>query len=378
MQKLSRTLLFLAAGLGISIFVCIAIWLLGLFFVGIPLAGDAIGEPAPDIDPLQETIISIFLAGNLGALRTPVGDAAQDMEFVVEEGESARDVVGKLKEHGFIQNDLLFLLYLRYRGLDRGIEAGIYNLPGGLTIPELAEVLQSARSSSSAVTIPEGWRREQIGESLSLFINLSPDEFIALTSQPIPGFSFSSEIPPNATLEGFLFPDTYQITPDDITLDLVLLMMANFDNQVTPNVRLAFANQGLSLFQAGTLASIVEREAVVPDERPIIASVFLNRLSAGMNLDADPTVQYALGKPQDDNWWKAPLFFEDLEIDSPYNTYRYLGLPPGPIANPGLDSLLAVAHPDTTPYLYFRATCDGSGEHLFAETFEGHLQNACE
>ena len=247
-----------------------------------------------------------------------------------------------------------------------------------MTIPELAEVLQSARASSSAVTIPEGWRREQIGESLSSFVNLSPDEFFALTAQPIPGFSFSSEIPPNATLEGFLFPDTYQITPDDITLDLVLLMMANFDNQVTPDARLAFSNQGLSLFQAVTLASIVEREAVVPDERPIIASVFLNRLSAGMNLDADPTVQYALGKPQDDNWWKAPLFFEDLEIDSPYNTYRYPGLPPGPIANPGLDSLLAVAHPDTTPYLYFRAACDGSGEHLFAETFEGHLQNACE
>ena len=376
MQKLSRTLLFLAAGLGIAILVCIAIWLLGLFFVGIPMAGDAIGEPAPDIDPLQETLISIYLAGNLGALRTPVGDAAQEMEFVVEEGESAQDVVGKLKQHGFIQNDLLFLLYLRYRGLDRGIEAGIYNLPGGLTIPELAEVLQSARASSSAVTIPEGWRREQIGESLSSLSNLSPDEFINLTSQPIPGFSFSSEIPPDATLEGFLFPDTYQISPDDITLDLVLLMMANFDNQISPDERLAFSNQGLSLFQAVTLASIVEREAVVPDERPIIASVFLNRLSSGMNLDADPTVQYALGNQE--SWWKAPLFFEDLEIDSPYNTYRYPGLPPGPIANPGLDSMLAVAHPATTPYLYFRAACDGSGEHLFAETFEGHLQNACE
>ena len=376
MQKLSKTLLFLVAGLGIAILVCIAIWLLGLFFVGIPMAGDAIGEPAPDIDPLQETLISLYLAGNLGALRTPVGDVAQDMEFVVDEGESARDVVGKLKQQGFIQNDLLFLLYLRYRGLDRGIEAGIYNLPGGLTIPELAEVLQSARASSSAVTIPEGWRREQIGESLSSFVNLSPDEFFALTAEPIPGFSFSSEIPPDATLEGFLFPDTYQITPDDITLDLVLLMMANFDNQVTPDMRQAFSTQGLSLFQAVTLASIVEREAVVPDERPIIASVFLNRLHVGMNLDADPTVQYALGKQ--DNWWKAPLFFEDLEIDSPYNTYRYPGLPLGPIANPGLDSLLAVAYPDTTPYLYFRAACDGSGEHLFAETFEGHLQNACE
>ncbi len=245
-----------------------------------------------------------------------------------------------------------------------------------MTVPELAELLQSARATSSTITIPEGWRREQIGESFNSFDNLSPDDFYGLTSQPIPGFSFASEIPPGASLEGFLFPDTYQITPDDATLDLVLLMVANFDKQVMPDERLAFSDQGLSLFQAVTLASIVEREAIVPEERPIIASVFLNRLRAGMNLESDPTVQYALGTTE--NWWKSPLFFEDLEIDSPYNTYRYPGLPPGPIANPGLDSLLAVAHPDPTPYFYFRAACDGSGEHIFAETFEGHLQNACD
>jgi UPF0755 protein len=127
-----------------------------------------------------------------------------------------------------------------------------------------------------------------------------------------------------------------------------------------------------------TLASIVEREAAVAEEMPQIASVFLNRLALGMKLDADPTVQFALGRQPDGGWWKAGLTFADLEIDSPFNTYRFAGLPPGPIANPGLASLEAVAQPTETVYLFFRAACDGSGRHLFAVTFEEHQANACD
>jgi len=123
------------------------------------------------------------------------------------------------------------------------------------------------------------------------------------------------------------------------------------------------------------LASIIEREAVQASERPLIASVFLNRLALGIPLQADPTVQYPLGRP--DAWWKAPLSIEDLQVDSPYNTYLHQGLPPGPIASPGLASLESVAAPVETSYLFFRAACDGSGRHLFATTFEEHLANAC-
>jgi UPF0755 protein len=159
---------------------------------------------------------------------------------------------------------------------------------------------------------------------------------------------------------------------------LVQSMLQNFDKRVTGELRSAFSDQGLSLYQAVILASIVEREAVVPDERELIASVFLNRLSMDMKLEADPTIQYALGQQPDGGWWKAPLSLEDLEINSPYNTYLYQGLPVGPICNPGLDSLLAVAYPASSPYLYFRAQCDGSGRHFFSETFEEHQRNACE
>jgi UPF0755 protein len=145
-----------------------------------------------------------------------------------------------------------------------------------------------------------------------------------------------------------------------------------------PEIIAGLENSGLSLFEGVTLASIVQREAVVEEEQSLIASVFLNRLRTGIKLDSDPTVQYALGLQEGQNtWWPNPLNEEDLMVDSLYNTYLYPGLPPGPIANPGLSAIQAVAFPDESPYFYFRARCDGSGRHAFAVTYEEHLQNAC-
>jgi UPF0755 protein len=137
--------------------------------------------------------------------------------------------------------------------------------------------------------------------------------------------------------------------------------------------------KGMTIYQVITLASIVEREAVVSEERPLIASVYLNRVAAGMKLEADPTVQYAMGYQAATNqWWNLNLTQDDYAaVDSPYNTYLYAGLPPGPIANPGLASILAVIYPANSPYLFFRAKCDGSGQHNFAVTYEQHLSNAC-
>jgi len=155
-------------------------------------------------------------------------------------------------------------------------------------------------------------------------------------------------------------------------------MLTDFGQRVTPAIRDGIARQGLNLYQGLILASIVEREARIPEERPLIASVYLNRLKIGMKLDADPTVQYALGFQNDTGeWWKKPLLLADLDVDSPYNTYRYPSLPPGPIANPGLASIQAVAQPAQTDFLYFQAECDGSGRHRFARTFEEHAANSC-
>ena len=160
--------------------------------------------------------------------------------------------------------------------------------------------------------------------------------------------------------------------------DLVRVALDRYAQEITGELRSGFATQDLSIYQATILASIVQREAVVADEMPVIASVFLNRLTAGAKLDSDPTVQYALGNvPGRGGWWVNPLSTRDLQLDSPYNTYLYAGLPPGPIGSPGEEALRAVAFPAQTPYYYFRARCDGSGRHTFAETYEQHLKNAC-
>jgi UPF0755 protein len=178
-------------------------------------------------------------------------------------------------------------------------------------------------------------------------------------------------------LEGFLFPDTYRLEIDATAEDLAFMMVANFDRRVEPGLRVEMQSTGLALVEAVILASIVEREAVLAEERPLIASVFLNRLGRGMRLETDPTVQYALGRQADGGWWKSPLSLADLQIDSPFNTYLHAGLPPAPICSPGVASLEAVARPAESDYLFFRAACDGSGRHFFSRTLEEHMRQAC-
>jgi UPF0755 protein len=174
------------------------------------------------------------------------------------------------------------------------------------------------------------------------------------------------------------YPGSYRLPRQSTAGEVITTLLEAFQTQLTPDILAGFERQGLDIYKAVILASIVERETVIDDEMPLIASVFLNRLAEGMPLEADSTVQYALGYQEETGtWWKVPLSLDDLQIDSPYNTYLYGGLPPEPIANPGLLALKAVAFPAQTGYYYFRAACDDSGEHRFAETFEEHLQNAC-
>jgi UPF0755 protein len=179
-------------------------------------------------------------------------------------------------------------------------------------------------------------------------------------------------------MEGFFFPDVY-ILPRTTSVDQFLDIAArNFASHLTEDLRSGFNAQGLDVYQAVTLASMVERESVHDEEMSLIASVFLNRLNIGMTLGSDPTVQYTLGYDTlNGTWWTNPLSLEDLKTDSPYNTYVYTGLPPGPIASPSLEALQAVAFPQASDYYYFQAQCDGSGYHTFAATFEEHLANSC-
>jgi len=346
--------------------------------LGLPGMGeDRLGSPSPDLDPAQRSLLAAYLLFRGQALDRAAGTAEAAIELEVAEGATAASVVDELQNVGVVRDGFLLRAYLRYRGLDVGVQAGRYSLSGAMTVRQIAESLQRAQALEIAFTVPEGWRREEIAAAIPpAGFSFSPEDFLGATAGS-GGFAIAAEMPPEATLEGYLFPDTYRLRPDAAAADLVTAMLENFDRRIDPTLRAAFSARGLSLHQAITLASIIEREAIVADERPLIASVFLNRLSAGMLLESDPTVQYALGLQPDGAWWKSPLSLDDLGIDSPYNTYRSPGLPPGPIANPGLSSLQAVANAAEAPYFYFRAACDGSGRHVFAATFEEHLQNAC-
>ncbi len=349
----------------------------GLILLSLAQSSTTLGAPSPTLDPIQRTGLSIYLTIRAAGLDSPAGNPSTHLDFDVTQGESASSVVERLQAAGLVSDGELLRSYLRYRGMDTGIQAGSYQLDGGMSLRELAQTLQSGRAASNSVTIPEGWRMEQIAALVSSRAGFTAEQFLAAARVPPSGVSFADQLPSLPSLEGFLFPDTYDLAPSTTATDLVNQMLANFDKRVDAATRSGFASHGLSLYQAVTLASMVEREAVVADERPLIASVFLNRLALGMRLESDPTVQYALGLQADGIWWKAPLTAEDLASNSPYNTYIQLGLPPGPIANPGLASMQAVASPADTAYFYFRALCDGSHRHAFATTYEQHVGNAC-
>ncbi len=345
---------------------------------GLPaFAEGTLGQPSAGLSPVERGLLGLYLLSRSPSLDQPAGDPQAVLGLEVEEGATAASVIESLQAAGIVRDGTLLRTYLRYRGLDVGIQAGRYALGGAMTVRQIAESLQTAAAIEIVFTVPEGWRREEIAAAIpDAGFAFSPADFLAATASAA-AYPLPAAPPPPATLEGYLFPDTYRLSPDATASDLATAMVEDFIARINPDLASALAARGLNLHQAVTLASMIEREAMVADERPIIASVFFNRLAAGMLLESDPTVQYALGQQPDGGWWKSPLSLDDLALDSPYNTYRSAELPPGPIANPGLSSLQAVANPADTPYFYFRAACDGSGRHAFAATFDEHLQNAC-
>lgn len=341
---------------------------LGLGSVSIGLCGLS----SPD-----DLLIGVYLEANADLLEQPAGHDDTQVAFVIEPGETAAEIASRLKQEGLISDAELFRRYVQYHGLDAGIEAGEFTLRQTMTIPEIAQALQRGQRPEQVVTIQEGLRLEQVAVVVAEQTGVSYDEFLLLATtgwrEMDLSFDFLAELPPTTTLEGFLFPDTYRLPEDATAADVLERMLSTFDARVTPEMRAAAANRGLNVSELVTLASIVEREAVLDDERPIIAGVYHNRLEAGWFLDACPTVQYALSSP--DNLW--PQFtLEATEVDSPYNTYRNLGLPPGPICSPGLASIEAAAHPTDTDYYFFLADCTkDDGSHLFAVTQEEHFGN---
>lgn len=347
--------------------------------------GSLVEGGRPDLGTLPQLYLQTYLSLRAQDLQEPAGTGSAPVHFTVEPGETANMVAARLAASGLVTDPELFLHYARFYGLDSRLEAGDFTLSPQMTVPELAVSLTRAEARDVDLRFIEGWRFEEMADYLAEVepALILPADFLTLARQPAmletSRYAFLASLPADVTLEGYLFPDTYRVPKDADAAYLVELMLDNFDRRVTPAMRQSYGAHGLSLREAVTLASIVEREAAVPDERPIIASVFYNRLAQGMRLEADPTVQYPLGYQSDLNtWWKSPLSLTDLQSSSPYNTYVHTGLPPGPIANPGLASLQAVAEPAETNYLFFVVDCTAAvpGSHVFSVTYEEHLANA--
>jgi len=332
----------------------------------------SVGLGSPD-----DLLIGAYLDTHAAELEQPAGTDDAPVVFVIQPGETAVGVASRLEEEGLVSDGELFRRYLQYHGLDADIEAGEFTLRQTMTIPEIARALQQGLMPEQVVTIQEGLRLEQVAALVAEQTDIPQSEFAALatTGWRELGFDFSflADIPADATLEGFLFPDTYRLSEEATAVDLLTRMLETFDARAPSEVRAAAANRGLDGYELIILASIVEREALLDDERPIIAGVYHNRLDSGWFLNACPTVQYALGVRGD--WWPS-FTLEATDTDSPYNTYRNLGLPPGPICSPGQASIRAAAYPSDTEYFFFLADCTkDDGSHLFAVTEEEHNSN---
>jgi UPF0755 protein len=339
----------------------------------------AANAPFPTPSAIEDVPLGLYLQQHIAELTLPASDDSSSVNFRIAPGELPTDVAAHLQSQGLISDAELFVSLVKYLHVGPKIQAGEYILKRTMTMGDLVEELQHGRAKAVTVSIRPGWRAEEVADNLATLglANVSKDQFLQAVKNGNYDYWFVQDRPKGAptSIEGFLFPESYNV-PFDIAPDtLIALVLDTMNQRVTNKMRQEAAASKLTFYEVVTLASIVEREAVAADERPIIASVFLNRLKIRMMLQADSTAQYALGyQAAAKQWWKSPMSIDDLtKGDSPYNTYLHTGLPPGPICNPSLASIVAVLEPAQTDYLYFYAK--GDGTHAFAKTYDEQQQN---
>lgn len=308
---------------------------------------------------LLGVLVTGVLAINLLVfLYTPYGHSK---ELRVEPGMTLDDVTDRLSREGLLSNKALFRFYVNFTGKEEKIRAGDYHFTAPVTPKKILILLLQGDFLRARITIPEGWTARQIARYLGEKGFVEPDEFLAKVSDPDLVRSLGVHGP---SLEGFLFPDTYELYPPKEAEEVVRRMAERFWEVYTPEMRRRAVEIGMSDYEIVTLASIVEKETGRAEERPLIASVFHNRLKGKIALASDPTVIYGIKD------FSGNLRRVDLERPGPYNTYLNPGLPPTPIGSPGFDSLRAVLYPQETDYLYFVSKNDGS--HHFSRTVTEH------
>ena len=278
--------------------------------------------------------------------------------FVVPNGQGSKEIARRLATEGLIRSQIGFYLLVRFFNTNGQIQAGEFRLNKTMDARMIANEL-TVGMMDAWVTIPEGWRTEEIATNVAKELNIPEKEFLAVAK------------------EGYMFPDTYSIPQDATAGAIAKILTDTFYEKVTPQMISDAKKAGLSLSSVVILASLVEREGKTNEDRPVIAGILLNRLNQDWPLQVDATLQYILGyQSQDKSWWKKELTDADKAIDSPYNTYMYPGLPPAPIANPGIDALRAVIYPTKTEYMFY--IHDTKGIAHYAKTIEEHEKNVAD
>ena len=301
---------------------------------------------------------------------SPVDARSADRVVIdVPHGASTSDIAARLKGAGLIRSRSVFRLMVSLRRADGHLRAGEYQFGPNMPMAEILARIIRGQVVTYPFTIPEGYTVAQIAGLLVRKGFADPARLDAILKDATVPFAYAVK---NKVIkqpyEGYFFPDTYQYYKGMTEDVLVAAMLHRFEANFGPDLQARAAELKMTVPEVVTLASIIEREARVTEERPLISAVYHNRLKLGMKLDADPTVRYALDRPGD------IVTFKDLEVNSPYNTYKNAGLPPGPIASPGLASLKAALYPADAPYLYFVAKNDGTGAHEFSRTLAEHLR----
>lgn len=318
-------------------------------------------------------VAGLFLAYHLSRVDSARGEASDNQRFSIQRGEGVTDVAKRLEQAGIIDGSLTFVVYAMKTGLYRQFQVGEYTLSGQMSIPDIINRFVEGKVIPAGVriTFPEGWTIREMAERLTEN-GLAGADFQSIAERPFPKwrdrYPFLQDLPPEASLEGYLFPDTY-IFPAQATGELLVNeLLKNFGEKAEPILLEGLAARGLTMHQTVILASIIEEEGRTEDDRRNISDVFRKRLAIGQPLQSDATINYIHGTAKD-----QPTL-DDLKSSSPYNTYAYAGLPIGPIGNPSLMSLKAALYPIANPYFYFLIDLQTRITY-YAVDFEGHSRN---
>ncbi len=295
----------------------------------------------------------------------------QTQLFIVEKGQGLLNIATNLETKNLIKDKLFFQIYLTWQGKARQLQTGKYLLSPSLNVPEIASAILAGNNSQEKVTIIEGWTLRNISQYFEDKEFFFPESLFSLTGAPMSnspqdyfsGFDFLKDKPKNVSLEGYLFPDTYYIKTKEPE-EIIRKMLNNFDIKLTAKERIEIEQQKKTIFEIVTMASLIEKEVRTLEDKKLVSGIFWKRLANGMPLQSCASIVYILDKKT------TKVTAEDTKIDSPYNTYKYPGLPLGPICNPGLESILAAIYPEESAYWYYLSTPEG--ETIFSRTLEEH------